>query len=157
MPSVPTPMAGHWTFDASAPWADSSGYKPAGTHDLLPVGTVNFSADVPPGRTGQSLDLTAGSSAVVVSNSNQQLGGAGGGDPWTANPTWENTFDLGLSVQMSITFWAKGFPDAGNPWIAKKGTDSVTRWRGPIRITSSPSRRPARRALTLRRHHVQRQ
>jgi hypothetical protein len=123
MPSVPTPMAGHWTFDASAPWADSSGYKPAGTHDLLPVGTVNFSADVPPGRTGQSLDLTAGSSAVVVSNSNQQMGGAGGGDPWTANPTWENTFDLGLSVQMSIAFWAKGFPDAGNPWVAKKGTD----------------------------------
>jgi len=24
---------------------------------------------------------------------------------------------------MSIAFWAKGFPDAGNPWIAKKGTD----------------------------------
>jgi hypothetical protein len=123
LPSVPTPMVGHWTFDASAPWSDSSGYQPAGTHDLLPVGSATFSADVPPGRTGQSLDLTAGGSAVVVSNSNQQLGGAGGGDPWTANPTWQNTFDLGLSVQMSITFWAKGFPDTGNPWIAKKGTD----------------------------------
>jgi hypothetical protein len=58
----------------------------------------------------------------VVSNSNQQLGGSAG-TPWEANPTWENTFDTGLSVQMSIAFWAKGFPDAGNPWIAKKGTD----------------------------------
>jgi Concanavalin A-like lectin/glucanases superfamily len=123
LPSVPTPMAGHWTFDAAAPWADTSGYKPAGTHDLLPVGAVTFSADVPPGRTGQSLDLTASGSAVVVSNSNQQMGGAGGGDPWTANPTWENTFDVGLSMQMSIAFWAKGFPDADNPWVAKKGTD----------------------------------
>jgi hypothetical protein len=123
LPSVPTPMAGHWTFDAAAPWADSSGYKPTGTHDLLPAGTVSFSADVPPGRTGQSLDLTAGGCAVVVSNSNQQMGGAGGGDPWTANPTWENTFDVGLSMQMSIAFWAKGFPDVGNPWLAKKGTD----------------------------------
>ncbi|MCX6927712.1 MAG: LamG domain-containing protein [Verrucomicrobia bacterium] len=123
LPSLPTPMAGHWTFDASAPWADSSGSKPAGTHDLLPVGTVTFSTDLPPDRTGQSLDLTADGSAVVVSNSNQQMGGAGGGDPWTANPTWENTFDQGLSVQMSISFWAKGFPNAGNPWVAKKGTD----------------------------------
>ena len=123
LPSVSTPMAGHWTFDAAAPWADSSGYKPAGTHDLLPAGAVSFSADVPPGRTGQSLDLTAGGCAVVVSNSNQQMGGAGGGDPWTANPTWENTFDVGLSMQMSIAFWAKGFPDVGNPWLAKKGTD----------------------------------
>jgi hypothetical protein len=60
---------------------------------------------------------------VVVSNSNQQMGGAGGGDPWTANPTWQNTFDTGLSMQMSIAFWSKGFPDAGNPWVAKKGTD----------------------------------
>jgi hypothetical protein len=60
---------------------------------------------------------------VVVSNSNQQMGGAGGGDPWTANPTWQNTFDAGLSMQMSIAFWAKGFPDVGNPWVAKKGTD----------------------------------
>jgi hypothetical protein len=96
LPSLATPMAGHWTFDAAAPWAESSGYKPAGTHDLLPVGTVGFSADAPPGRTGQSLDLTAGGSAVVVSNSNQQMGGAGGGTPWTANPTWQNTFDVGL-------------------------------------------------------------
>jgi hypothetical protein len=122
LPSVPTPMAGHWTFDASAPWADTSGYEPAGTHDLLPVGTVSFSANVPPGRTGQSLDLTAGNSAVVVSNSNQKLDG-GGPNPYELNPTWQNTFDVGLSVQMSIAFWAKGFPDAGNPWVAKKGTD----------------------------------
>src|ERR1019366_2531119 len=72
LPSLATPMVGHWTFDASAPMAETSGYQPAGTHDLLPVGAVNFSADVPPGRTGQSLDLTAGNSAVVVSNSNQK-------------------------------------------------------------------------------------
>jgi hypothetical protein len=123
IPNVPTPMVGHWTFDTSAPLAETSGYQPAGTHDLLPAGTVSFSADVPPGRTGQSLDLTAGNSAVVVSNSNQQLGGGGGGEPWTPNPTWQNTFDLGLSVQMSIAFWAKGFPNAGNPWVSKKGTD----------------------------------
>jgi hypothetical protein len=122
LPSVSTPLAGRWTFDASAPWAESSGYQPAGTHDLMPVGDAKFSNDVPPGRPGQSLDLTAPGSAVVVSNSNQQLGGSAG-DPWQTNPTWQTTFDNGLSVQMSIAFWAKGFPDAGNPWIAKKGTD----------------------------------
>jgi hypothetical protein len=123
IPNLPTPMVGHWTFDPGAPLAETSGYQPAGTHDLLPSGPVTFSADLPPGRTGQSLDLTACNCLVVVSNSNEQLGGAGGGTPWTANPTWQNTFDLGLSVQMSIVFWAKGFPSAGNPWIAKKGTD----------------------------------
>jgi hypothetical protein len=122
LPSVTTSMAGHWTFDAAAPWADSSGYQPAGTHDLLPVGAVTFSANVPPGRSGQSLDLTAGGSAVIVSNSNQKLDG-GGPNPYEANPTWVNTFDGGLSVQMSIAFWAKGFPDAGYAWVAKKGTD----------------------------------
>ena len=122
LPSLATPMVGHWTFDASAPLAETSGYQPAGTHDLLPVGAVNFSADVPPGRSGQSLDLTAGNSAVVVSNSNQKLDG-GGPNSYEPNPTWQNTFDVGLSVQMSIAFWAKGFPDAGNPWVAKKGTD----------------------------------
>jgi hypothetical protein len=121
MPSVPTPMVGHWTFDASAPWTDSSGYKPAGTHDLLPVGSPTFSTDVPPGRTGQSLDLTAVDSAVVVSNSNQRLGGSAGPEPYEANPTWEKTFDQGLSAQMSIAFWAKGFPDAWRPWVSKNG------------------------------------
>jgi hypothetical protein len=69
LPSAATPMVGHWTFDASAPWAGSSGYKTAGTHNLLPVGAVTFSTDVPPWRIGQSLDLTAGNSAVVVEGS----------------------------------------------------------------------------------------
>jgi Concanavalin A-like lectin/glucanases superfamily len=122
IPKVPTPMVGHWTFDAAAPWADSSGYQPAGTHDLLPVGAATFSTDVPAGLSGRSLDLSAGSSAVIVSNSNAKLDG-GGPNPYVANPTWMNTFDVGLSVQMSIAFWAKGFPDAGNPWVSKKGTD----------------------------------
>ena len=121
IPNLPTAVVGHWTFDAGAPFADSSGYKPAGTHDLLPYGAISFSADVPPGRTGQSLDLTAGGSAMIVSNSNQRLGGSAGPDPYQANPTWQNTFDNGLSVQMSIAFWAKGFPDMWNPWVSKNG------------------------------------
>jgi hypothetical protein len=123
IPQVSTPMVGHWIFDAAAPLAESSGYQPAGTHDLLPVGNVSFSADLPQGRTGQSLDLTAGNCAVIVSNSNQRLGGSAGPDPWEPNPTWQTTFDAGLSWQMSVAFWVKGFPDAGNSWIAKKGTD----------------------------------
>ena len=122
LPNLPTPMVGHWTFDTAAPWSDTSGYQPAGTHDLLPVGTVAFSTEVPPGLTGQSLDLSAGNCAVVVSNSNAKLDG-GGPNPYQANPTWQNTFDNGIGIQMSIAFWAKGFPNTGNPWISKKGTD----------------------------------
>ena len=121
IPNVPTPMVGHWTFSAAAPFAESSGYKPAGTHDLLAYGTVGFSAEVPPGSSGQSLDLTSGGGAMIVSNSNQRLGGSAGPDPWEANPTWQNTFDSGLAVQMSIVFWTKGFPGTWNPWVAKNG------------------------------------
>jgi hypothetical protein len=108
-------LVGHWTFkDSANPWAETSGYKPAGTHDGLPIGTAGATAwsaeGHAGGRTPGSLDLTAGGCALRIMNTSQTLDGG-----------YQPTFDDGLENGMTIAFWAKGFPDTWAPWVSKNG------------------------------------
>ncbi len=112
-------LIGHW-FSGAESLAETSGFTPAGTHDGVAVGgnagLLGYSADVPAGFTGKSLDLTGGGGgnvAVQVSNSA------------TDDPGYVNTFDGGVSSQLTVAFWAKGFPGDWAPWISKRGEDNI--------------------------------
>src|ERR1019366_201748 len=90
-------LVGHWTFDDSAnPWAETSGYKPAGTHDGEPIGTAGatvWSAEGHAGgHTGGSLDLTAGGCALRIMNTSLTL-----------DPGYQPTYDDALAYGMTIS------------------------------------------------------
>ena len=104
-------LIGRW-ISGAANLSETSGYRPAGTHDGVAVGTpaaLAFSSDLPPGCTGQSLDLRAGNVGVMVTNSATTDGG------------YLNTYDDVIRNKFTIAFWAKGFPGGWNPWVSKRG------------------------------------
>lgn len=108
-------LIGHWV--AGAPnLIETSGVHPAGTHDGVAVGgnagAPAFSTEVPPGYTGESLDLTAGNVGVAIANSASGDGG------------YVNTFDESIRSQCTIAFWAKGMPGQWSPWVCKRGEGS---------------------------------
>ena len=108
---LPPALVAHWTFDDPAnPYAETSGYQAAGTHDGQPQGTVATSTDIPPGTTGNSLDLTQGGSLQIA---NTRSGDAG----------YQPTFDEVLVSQMTIAFWVKITQQMGDwdPFIVKNG------------------------------------
>ena len=112
---LPPALVGQWLNGASTNLNDESGYQPAGTHDLFAVGGGNFTFvnDVPPNQpsTNVSLYFNTGDTALVVSNSSL-LDGA----------TYTNTFDAPLQANMTVLFWAKGFPTAPwYYWLSKNG------------------------------------
>jgi hypothetical protein len=104
-------LVGHWTFDDSAnPWAETSGYKPAGTHNGLPINAAAWSAEGHAGgHNGGSLDLTAGNCGLVVTNT------------LSTDSGYQPTFDSDLENGMTIAFWAKGSPTTWGPWVSKNG------------------------------------
>ena len=111
-------LVGHWLSGAEN-LEDTSGFTVAGTHDGVAVGDnaglLAYSTDLPPGfTTGKSLDLTAGNVAVQVANS-ATTDGAG----------YLNTFDEGVSSQLTVAFWAKGMPGTWSPWVSKRGEDNI--------------------------------
>jgi hypothetical protein len=108
-------LIGRW-ISGAANLNETSGYRPAGTHDGVAVGTpaaLAFSSDLPPGCTGQSLDLRAGNVGVMVTNSATTDGG------------YLNTYDDVIRNKFTIAFWAKGFPGQWNPWVSKRGDDGI--------------------------------
>jgi len=109
-------LVGHW-FSGEESLAEETGFAGAGTHDGIAVGgnagLLAFSADVPPGFTGKSLDLSAGNVAVQVDNSA------------STDLNYAPTFDSGISNQTTVAFWAKGFPGDWAPWISKRGEDNI--------------------------------
>jgi hypothetical protein len=114
-------LIGHW-FNGAADLTDKSSYTPAGTHDGMVVGAnpeaLAYSADVPAGFSGQSLDLTANATAgvtvgVVVTNSAATDAG------------YQTTFDAGISSAFSVALWAKGVPSAWNGFASKRGEDGI--------------------------------
>ena len=117
--TVPPPganLVGAWLTGA-ANLADTSGYRPAGTHDGygvtgagVPSSNYVFTNDVPPGMpAGSSLSLN-GTLAIAITNSS------------TLDANYTNTFDDILNTNgMTVTFWAKGLPGAWNPWVSKFG------------------------------------
>lgn len=111
LPDPATALVGHWVSFAEN-LTDHSGYTPAGTHNGAAVGNAGglaYSPDVPPGFAGCSLDLTAGGVGVRITNST------------TNEVGYANTFDEGVSNQLTVAFWAKGFPAQWSPWVAKRG------------------------------------
>jgi Concanavalin A-like lectin/glucanases superfamily len=109
-------LIGHW-FSGAASLAETSGFRPAGTHDGVATGAspgnLAFSSDVPSGFSGQSLDLTAGNVAVSVMNS--ASGDAG----------YMPTYDSVMTTSFTIAFWAKGLPNSWSAWVSKDGDEGV--------------------------------
>lgn len=108
-------LVGKW-FSGPESLNDSSGHAP-GTHNAVAIGAnahlLSYNADVPAGFTGKSLDLKIGNVGVMIANSA------------TTDAGYVNTFDNGIQDQMTVTFWAKGFPNNWAGWISKRGEDSV--------------------------------
>ena len=110
LPDPAGALVGHWVSFAED-LVDRSGNLP-GKHDGAAVGNgggLAYSPDVPPGFAGSSLDLTATGVGVRINNSS------------TNDAGYANTFDEGVSNQLTVTFWAKGFPANWEPWVAKRG------------------------------------
>jgi hypothetical protein len=101
---------GRW-FDGSSSLSDLSGHLP-GTHDAYGVGATatnyRFTNNVPPGKSGNSLNLYGGTS-IGISNS------------WATDPGYVNTFDDGLATSFTVMTWAKGQPGTWNPFVSKNG------------------------------------
>jgi hypothetical protein len=110
-------LLGHW-FSGAASLAETSGFRPAGTHDGVAIGgspgNLAFSSDVPTGFSGQSLDLTAGNVAVSINNSA------------SGDPGYWPTFDNLMQTNFTIAFWAKGLPGSWSAWVSKDGDDNVS-------------------------------
>lgn len=109
-------LIGRW-FSGAASLAETSGFRPAGTHDGMAVGStpgnLAYADDVPAGFTGQSLDLRSGGVAVAVKNSA------------ATDAAYLPTFDDLMTTNFTISFWAKGVPGWWSAWISKDGDDNV--------------------------------
>jgi hypothetical protein len=111
-PSVPPAgnLVGQW-FDGTASLADHSGHLP-GTHDAYGVGATatnyRFTNNVPPGKSGNSLNLFGGTSMGISNSSTNDVG-------------YVNTFDDGITNSFTVMAWAKGQPAAWNPFVSKYG------------------------------------
>jgi hypothetical protein len=115
MPDPATALVGHWVSGAES-LADTSGHAP-GVHNGMAVGSnagsLAYSSEVPAGFSGKSLDLSAGNVAVVIQNSA------------TSDAGYQDTFDNQSRTQITVAFWAKGFPGVWSPWVAKGGEDGI--------------------------------
>jgi hypothetical protein len=109
---VEAKLIGHW-LSGPANLVETSGYRPAGTHDGVAIGgsagLLAFTNDVPAGFSGQSLDLSAGNVGVMITNSSDTDAG------------YLPTFDTEIAEDFTVAFWAKGFPGTWNPWVSKGG------------------------------------
>lgn len=114
-------LIGHW-LTGTPDLTDKSGFTLPGTHDGIAVGAnatnLAYSADVPPGFTGSSLDLTANSNSavnvgVIITNSAMSDG------------AYLPTFDDGIAATFSVALWTKGFPSTWNGFISKRGENGI--------------------------------
>jgi hypothetical protein len=108
---VPKALVGQW-FNGTNTLAEVSGFQPPGTHDgfdATGAGHYGFTNDVPLGRTGASLVLSGGDTAIAVSNSS------------TLDAAYTNTFDDTVNGAISVAFWAKGYPTGWNYLVSKNG------------------------------------
>jgi hypothetical protein len=114
-------LVGHWLAGDTA-LTDKSGYTPAGTHDAIVVGAnpeaLVFSTDVPPGFSGESLDLTTNATAGVTV-------GLAVNNSASSDSGYLATFDDGLSSAFSVAFWAKGLPGGWNGFVSKRGENGI--------------------------------
>ena len=130
-------LIGRW-ISGAANLLETSGFRPAGTHDGVAVGanaaSLTFSSDVPVGYAGQSLDLSAGEVAVMITNSS------------SAELGYVETFDNQMQNKFSIAFWAKGTPASDwNPWVSKRGEGD-----GGYQVRRHSNSDPIRPTFTIR-------
>lgn len=111
-------LIGYWNFDSDS-LVETSGFKPAGTHDGEAVGTVAYTAG--PAGFGNALSL-GGAGAVRVLNSNEAVGGSANLGP---NPTYQPTYSSDISSSsMTISIWFQGMPGTWNPFVSKLGENA---------------------------------
>ncbi len=102
-------LVGEWFTNSSL--ADKSGYQPAGTHDgydSVGNGGYGYTNDVPAGRPGASLVL-GGTTSIAIMNSA------------TSDAAYTNTFDDTIHGNMTVAFWAKGWPGGWQEFVSKNG------------------------------------
>ena len=115
-------LRGYWTFDNdtvdSGVITESSGYKPAGTHNGQLVGTgISFNSIS--GESGNHLSSGkyisfTGDSYAIILNSSQNVADA-------SPDGYQNTYDP-TGADFTISAWVKGLPDGNwEPFIAKNG------------------------------------
>jgi len=132
-------LIGRW-LSGAPDLLETSGFRPAGTHDGVAVGAnagaLAFSADIPAVAPvgAQSLDLSVGNVAVMITNSS------------TVELGYAETFDHQMANKFSITFWAKGvFSDNWNPWLSKRGENDLG-----YQVRRHSEQNPIRPTFTLR-------
>ncbi len=131
----PQALVGQWMNGTAAAtnFLDVSGYALAKNHMVyltVDGGDYYFTNDVPPGKTGYSIDFYDGSCGLAVSNSS------------TLDPAYDNTFDDGIDQAFTVSLWAKGFPAGWNPFMSKwgeetNGTGNGAGWQ--LRVDNSGS------------------
>jgi hypothetical protein len=103
-------LVGNW-FDGTSSLADHSGHLP-GTHNAYGAGASAtnyvFTNNVPPGKSGSSLNLFGGTSMGISNSTSYDAG-------------YVNTFDDGLANSFTVMTWAKGQPGVWNPFVSKNG------------------------------------
>lgn len=110
-------LVGQWMNGTTAAtnFLDVSGFSLAHNHGVyltVDAGDYFFTNDVPPGKTGYSIDFYDGSCGLAVSNSSN------------LDPAYDTTFDNGIDQSFTASLWAKGFPGAWNPFISKWGEET---------------------------------
>ena len=142
-------LVGYWGFD-DLNLAETSGFRPAGTHDGRALGTVRYSEDVPPGRTGFSLDLpnVEGSLGFQVANSSDRDGG------------YQDTFDAHLwkAGQFTFAVWVKSEnmtfqPTKENQANAVVYNGILTKFMSP-KVVGPTGSTDAGRGYVLRRYQL---
>lgn len=110
-------LVGQWMngTQAATNFLDVSGYSLAHNHGVyltVDGGDYYFTNDVPPGKSGYSIDFYDGSCGLAVSNSSN------------LDPAYDTTFDDGIDQSFTASLWAKGFPGAWNPFVSKWGEET---------------------------------
>lgn len=113
--SVTPTLLGEW-LNGEQSFADESGYT--NVHNGYIVGTnYSWANDVPPGKSGSSLKFGANNvdTVLVITNTSSTLDGA-----------YTTDFDTGVSQNLTVVCWAKGFPpNQWNPWVSKGGEGGI--------------------------------
>jgi len=110
--AVAQSLVGEWLTNSTL--TDRSGYSPAGTHDgydAANTGGYYFTNDIPPFQKGQAIALN-GTTAIAIGNSS------------TNDANYTNTFDNQIANNLTVSFWAKGFPAGWAYFVSKNGDTS---------------------------------
>ena len=114
-------LIGHWTFnDPGNPFAETSGFRPATTHDGTPIGSVVLTNDAPAmakanGITN-SLDFTGGGLLEIINTRSNEA-------------NYFNTFDDEVQAGLTVSAWVRlnstWSTTNWNAFVSKRGDDNA--------------------------------